>query len=295
MPCNETTALWTTPVDREHLPSGGEGSSYIGYLTRRPLLTAEEEITLANKIRTGDTRAKGRLVEANMRLVINIAKGYHCPLVPFEDLVQEGAIGLMTACERFDPSRGFRFSTYATHWIRQAISRAIDNKSRSIRVPAHISESLRKIERTRAELRREYEGEPTTEEIASRLNMKPRKVALCLAASQEPVSLDIFVGAEENSSLGSILSDIDADDPEETIIRHEELQELNKILESLTDREQTVMRLRLGFDGEEARVLQDIGENMSISRERVRQIETQALAHLRALARRKKLREYLSE
>src|SRR5439155_15462927 len=162
------------------------------HLTRQRLLSAQEEIALAHLVKGGDSKARTRLVEANMRLVINIAKSYHNALVPFEDLVQEGAIGLMTACERYDPTRGYRFSTYATHWIKQAISRAIDNKSRAIRVPAHVSETLRKIERTRSLMLRENGEEPTVEQIASRLEMTPRKVAAYMQAGQDPVSLDML-------------------------------------------------------------------------------------------------------
>src|SRR5689334_22978588 len=190
-----------------------EALSYLTRLTRQRLLTCEEEVELAARVRRGDRRAKRKLVEANMRLVINIAKNYHNPLVPFEDLVQEGAIGLMTATERYDPERGYRFSTYATHWIKQAISRAIDNKARAIRVPAHVSETIRKIERTRAALMRESDDEPSVEQIASSIGMSPRKVAAFLAAGQDPVSLDMLVGDEENTSLASLINDKRATDP----------------------------------------------------------------------------------
>src|SRR5580700_5477086 len=148
--------------------------SFINRLTRQRLLTFDEEVELAARVKRGDRRAKDRLVEANMRLVINIAKNYHNPLIPFEDLIQEGAIGLITAAERYDPAKGYRFSTYATHWIRQAISRAIDNKSKAIRIPAHVSESLRKLERMRSQLFRENGEEPTTEQLAQRMGLSPR-------------------------------------------------------------------------------------------------------------------------
>src|ERR1051325_1521691 len=159
------------------LRAAGEPVSYMSHLTRQRLLTHEEEVRLAGLVKQGDAHARHRLVEANMRLVINIAKNYHSALVPFEDLVQEGAIGLMTATERYDPSRGYRFSTYATHWVKQAISRAIDNKSRAIRVPAHVSETLRKIERARTEMLRETGVDPTVEQIALRVGVTQRKVA----------------------------------------------------------------------------------------------------------------------
>lgn len=273
----------------------GVPASYIGHLTRQRLLTPEEEVRLAERVKQGDPCAKTRLVEANMRLVINIVKNYHSTLVPFEDLVQEGAIGLMTACERFDPSKGYRFSTYATHWIKQAISRAIDNKARAIRVPAHVSETLRRIERIRTLVLRETGEEPTVEQLAEHLQMSPRKVAAYLQAGQDPVSLDMLVGEEENTSLASLINDISATDPEDELIRLEMAQELSKILETLTEREKMVMRRRLGFDDEEAQVLQEIGSEMHISRERVRQIEAQALKRLRAIANRRRLRDYLAE
>jgi RNA polymerase primary sigma factor len=272
-----------------------EIASYLSHLTRHKLLSHEDEIRLSGRVKAGDSRAKQELVEANMRLVINIAKHYHHPLVPFEDLVQEGAIGLMTAAERYDPERGYRFSTYATHWIKQAISRAIDNKSRAIRVPAHVSETLRKIERTRTLMLRELGDEPTVEQIAARLEMTPRKVAAYLQAGQDPVSLDMLVGDEENTSLASLINDKTAADPQGDLIQNEMRNELQKILDSLTERERIVMRRRLGFDDEDTRVLQEIGKELQISRERVRQIEAQALRHLRAAATRRRLRDYLAD
>src|SRR5579871_2345664 len=169
----KTTSIpekWDEP-DENAARGSGDSVSYLGRLTRQRLLTYEEEVALAARVQRGDARAKERLIEANMRLVINIAKNYHNCLVPFEDLVQEGAIGLMTAAERFDPTKGYRFSTYATHWIRQSISRALDNKSKAIRIPAHVSENLRKVDRTRALLFREQGEEPTTEQIAQRMGI----------------------------------------------------------------------------------------------------------------------------
>ncbi len=275
--------------------AAAEPVSYLNHLTRQRLLTHDEEIRLSNRVKMGDCAAKHRLVEANMRLVINIAKNYHNALVPFEDLVQEGAIGLMTAAERYDPLRGYRFSTYATHWVKQAISRAIDNKSRAIRVPAHVSETLRKIDRARAIFLREQGEEPTVEQIATTIGMTPRKVASYMQAGQDPVSLDMLVGEEENTSLASLINDKTATDPEDAVIRTEVHEQLAMIMESLSERERRIMRRRLGFDDEEAHVLQEIGQEMHISRERVRQIEVQALKHLRAAATRRHLREYLSE
>jgi RNA polymerase primary sigma factor len=271
----------------------GEPASYLSHLTRQRLLSADEEISLAHQVKAGDVRAKAHLVEANMRLVINIAKSYHSMLIPFEDLVQEGAIGLMTACDKYDPSKGYRFSTYATHWVRQAISRAIDNKSRAIRVPAHVSETLRKIDKERAAAMREGLEEPTMEQLAVRVGLSVKKVSEYVKAGQDPVSLDMLVGEEENTSLASLLNDKNAADPQREVIRREVEQELQHILNILTDRERIVMRRRLGFDDEEAHVLQDIGMELNLSRERVRQIEAQALKKMRRHSPR--LREYLSD
>jgi RNA polymerase primary sigma factor len=291
-------AIHITPkaVDADLSPSprgSAEPTSYLSHLTRQRLLTAEEEILLARRVRQGDALARAQLVEANMRLVINIAKGYHCSMIPFEDLVQEGAIGLVTACERYDPNRGYRFSTYATHWIRQAISRAIDNKSRAIRVPAHVSETLRKIERARMEMLRETGVEPTVDQLAARVGVSQRKVASYLQAGLDPVSLDMLVGDEENTTLASLLNDKAAADPEDEVIRREVEAEIHLVLNQLTERERTVMRRRLGFDGDESHVLQDIGAEMNLSRERVRQIEAQALKKIRRSSPR--LREFLVE
>ncbi len=274
--------------------SGPDIISYMTRLTRQRLLTFEEEVALAARVRAGDARAKDQMVEANMRLVINIAKNYHNALVPFEDLVQEGAIGLMTAAERFDASKGYRFSTYATHWIRQSISRAIDNKAKAIRIPAHVSESLRKLERTRAMLLRESGEEPSTETLAAHLGMTPRKVNALMQAGQEPVSLDMLVGDEENTTLASLINDRTSPNPQDTILVQEMRAELGKLLAILTPREQEIMRRRLGFEDESAQVLQEIGENMHISRERVRQIEMQALKKLKYAARRRNLYGYIS-
>lgn len=274
---------------------GSSAPSFIHFLTRQRLLTAEEEVDLARRAKAGDDAARTQLVEANMRLVIAIAKHYTNAFVPFEDLVQEGSIGLMTACERFDPGKGYRFSTYATHWIKQAISRAIDNKARAIRVPAHVSETLRKIERIRLALMRAAGEDPTIEQIAQSAGLPPGKVAAYLQAGQDTVSLDMLVGEEESTTLGALLNDRSAADPANAVIHTEVLHELQKILNSLNERERTVMRRRLGFDDEEAHVLQDIGDELQVSRERVRQIEAQALKRLRAAAQRQRLRDYLAE
>jgi RNA polymerase primary sigma factor len=199
----------------------------------------------------------------------------------------------MTAAERFDPKRGYRFSTYATQWIRQAIGRAVDNKAKSIRLPAHVSESLRKLDKARAEMRRELGEDPTLEQLAQRTGIATRKVISLLNTTQEPISLDMPVGDEENTSLGSLLYDKGSPDPQEELIDTEMRDEIHSILSVLDEREQHIMRKRFGFDGEETYVLQQIGEELNISRERVRQIEAQALRKLRSAARKRRLRDYL--
>jgi len=273
----------------------GDGLSYLTKLTRQRLLTSEEEIDLSTRVKQGDLRAKDRLVEANMRLVINIAKNYHNALVPFEDLVQEGAIGLMTATERFNPGKGYRFSTYATHWIRQAISRAIDNKAKAIRIPAHVSESIRKMEKMKAAITRETGEEPSPEILAQKLGMSPRKINALLQAGQDPVSLDMLIGDEENTTLASLIGDRTAANPQDAVLGAEMQQQLSALLSILTPRERDVMQKRLGFDDESARVLQDIGEQLHISRERVRQIEVQAIRKLKFAARRRNLHSYIKD
>lgn len=261
---NSPGERWEDAEDGAMARGGAEASSYLNQLTRQRLLSAEEEIDLSARIQLGDRRAKDRLVESNMRLVINIAKNYHNPQIPFEDLVQEGAIGLMTAAERFDASKGFRFSTYATHWIKQSICRAIDNKSKAIRIPAHVSEALRKLERLRADLARQLDDEPTVEQLAHHLGISAHKVNALLQAGQEPVSLDMLVGDEENTTLASLINDRTAPDPQEAVLDAEIQQELDRLLAILTPREQEIMRKRLGFEEDSTLVLQEIGVTMHI-------------------------------
>ena len=271
--------------------------SYLARLTRKALLSPDQEVHLAKRVGQGGATARQArtvLIESNMRLVISVARMYRASGIALEDLVQEGVIGLMTAAERFDWRRGYRFSTYATQWIRQSIGRAVDNKAKSIRLPAHVSESLRKIERFRAEYRREAGEEPTPDIIAARTGLSLRKVNLLTQTLAEPVSLDMPVGDEDSATLGSILPDKNTLDPSETLIGAEMKTALYALLDALDERERTIMRRRFGFDGDGgAYVLQKIGEDMHISRERVRQIEAQALRKMRTMARQQHLREYL--
>lgn len=267
--------------------------SYLSRLTQAPLLTAEEEIELTRAVQKGDRNAKQRLIESNMRLVINIAKTYRNRSIPLEDLIQEGAIGLMQATDRFDPEKGFRFSTYATHWIRQAIGRAIDNKSKAIRLPAHVSQSLRRVEKERLRLARELGCEPSPEQIAFAMGISAKKLLTLIQSSQDLLSLDMTVGDSGGMTLGGLIKDTGNSDPESMVLSQEVMQELHRIMEELNEREQRVMRLRFRLDGSEAPYQEDIAKEMKLSRERVRQIEVQAIKKLRQLAQRRRLRDIL--
>lgn len=268
--------------------------SYLSRLTQSPLLTPEEEITLTRAVQEGDKEARARLIESNMRLVINIAKTYRNRSIPLEDLIQEGAIGLMQAAERFNPDKGFRFSTYATHWIRQAIGRAIDNKSKAIRLPAHVSQSLRRIEKERMRLARELGYDPTPEQIAFAMGISAKKLLTLMQSSQELLSLDMTVGDSGGMTLGGLIKDTANGDPESMVLSQEMIGELQRILLELNEREQRVMRMRFRLDGTEPPLQEDIAKEMKLSRERVRQIEVQAIKKLRALAQRRRLRDMLN-
>ena len=269
--------------------------SYLSRLTQAPLLTPDEEIELTRAVQKGDKAAKQRLIESNMRLVINIAKTYRNRSIPLEDLIQEGAIGLMQATDRFDPDKGFRFSTYATHWIRQAIGRAIDNKSKAIRLPAHVSQSLRKVEKERTRLSREMGCEPTPEQVAFAMGISAKKLLTLIQSSQDLLSLDMTVGDSGGMTLGGLIKDTANSDPESIMLSQEVMNELHRIMLELNEREQRVMRLRFRLDGSEAPLQEDIAKEMKLSRERVRQIEVQAIKKLRALAQRRRLRDMLSK
>ena len=269
--------------------------SYLSRLTQAPLLKPEEEAMLTRAVQAGDVQARQKLIESNMRLVINIAKTYRNRSYPLEDLIQEGAIGLMQAAERFDPDKGFRFSTYATHWIRQAIGRAIDNKSKAIRLPAHVSQSLRKVEKERLRLSRELGYDPSPEQIAAAMGISAKKLLTLLQSSQELLSLDMTVGESGGMTLGGLIKDDSNSDPESLMLSQEVVMELQRIMEELNEREQRVMRLRFKLDGSEPPLQEDVAREMKLSRERVRQIEIQAIKKLRVLAQRRRLRDILNK
>jgi RNA polymerase primary sigma factor len=266
--------------------------SYLGRLTQEPLLTVEAETELAKAAKLGDVQARKRLIESNMRLVINIAKGYKCRNIPLEDLIQEGAIGLMQATERFDPDRGFRFSTYATHWIRQSIGRAIDNKGKAIRLPAHVSQSIRRIEKEKERYIQETGSEPNFEQLARLMDMTERKLISVIAAAQEMLSLDNPVGDGMGTTLGGLIQDEGEHDPENKAIQEAVIVELQRILTELNEREQKVMSLRFRMNGEGLQT-DEIANELQISKERVRQIEVQAIRKLRVIAQKKRLRDVL--
>jgi len=270
-------------------------NNYWGRLTQAPLLTPEEEVSLTLAAQRGDEQARERLIESNMRLVINIARSYRSQAVPLEDLIQEGAIGLMHAVARFDPTKGFRFSIYATHWIRQSIGRALDGKSKAIRLPAHISQSIRRIERERLRLTRELGHEPTHDQLAKAIGLSPRKLTHLMVASQDLLSLDMRIGDTEQTTLGAMIHDTNCENPEDEVLFAERTVELQDILKELNEREQRVMSQRLRLeDNEEVTILRDkLADEMRVSRERIRQIELSAIKKLRILAHQRKLRDYL--
>jgi len=266
---------------------------YLKEIGRVPLLTAEEEIELAKRMEQGDESAKRRLAEANLRLVVSIAKRYVGRGMLFLDLIQEGNLGLIKAVEKFDYVKGFKFSTYATWWIRQAITRAIADQARTIRIPVHMVETINKLIRVSRQLLQELGREPTPEEIAVQMDISVERVREIMKIAQEPVSLETPIGEEEDSHLGDFIPDEDAPAPSEAasfILLKEQLEE---VLETLTPREEKVLRLRFGLDDGRTRTLEEVGQEFGVTRERIRQIEAKALRKLRHPSRSKKLKDYL--
>ncbi len=266
---------------------------YLKEIGKVPLLTAEEEIELAKRMELGDEDAKKKLAEANLRLVVSIAKRYVGRGMLFLDLIQEGNLGLIKAVEKFDYRKGFKFSTYATWWIRQAITRAIADQARTIRIPVHMVETINKLIRVSRQLLQELGREPTPDEIAEAMNMPVERVREILKISQEPVSLETPIGEEEDSHLGDFIQDdqvpVPADAAAFTLLK----EQLEEVLETLTEREQKVLRLRFGLDDGRARTLEEVGRVFSVTRERIRQIEAKALRKLRHPSRSRKLKDYL--
>ncbi len=266
---------------------------YLKEIGRVPLLTPEEEIDLAVRISNGDDAAKKRLSEANLRLVVSIAKRYLGRGMQFLDLIQEGNLGLIKAVEKFDYTKGFKFSTYATWWIRQAITRAIADQARTIRIPVHMVETINKVKKVSSQLLHANGREPSAEEIAEELDMPVEKVREIMRVAQEPVSLETPIGEEEDSHLGDFIPDDDAPAPADAA-SHTLLKEtLSSVLDSLTPREEKVLRLRFGLEDGRTRTLEEVGKEFNVTRERIRQIEAKALRKLRHPSRSKKLKDFL--
>ena len=267
--------------------------AYLKEIGRVPLLSAEEEGVLARAAQAGDADARRQLSEANLRLVVSVAKRYAGRGLPFLDLIQEGNLGLMKAAEKFEPERGFKFSTYATWWIRQSITRAIADQGRTIRIPVHLVENINRVKKTAGELLRKNGREPTAEEIAVRLEMEPDRVRELLQLAQEPISLETPVGEEEDAHLEDFIQDEEAGIPVDEAGRQLLRQELMNVLKSLTPREERVLTLRFGLEDGQARTLEELGKEFNVTRERIRQIEAKALRKLRHPSRAKRLRDYL--
>ena len=266
---------------------------YLKEIGKVPLLSAEEEIELAKRMAEGDEDAKKRLAEANLRLVVSIAKRYVGRGMLFLDLIQEGNLGLIKAVEKFDYQKGFKFSTYATWWIRQAITRAIADQARTIRIPVHMVETINKLIRVSRQLLQELGREPLPEEIAEELDMPVERVREILKIYQEPVSLETPIGEEEDSHLGDFIQDDNVPVPAEAAAATLLKEQLGEVLDTLTDREQKVLRLRFGMNDGRARTLEEVGKEFDVTRERIRQIEAKALRKLRHPSRSRKLRDYL--
>ena len=266
---------------------------YLKEIGRVPLLSPDEEVELAQRMAEGDAYAKKRLAEANLRLVVSIAKRYVGRGMQFLDLIQEGNLGLIKAVEKFDHTKGFKFSTYATWWIRQAITRAIADQARTIRIPVHMVETINKVIRVSRQLLQELGHDPTPEEISEEMNMPVDKVREILKIAQEPVSLETPIGEEEDSHLGDFIPDEDASEPSEAASFTLLKEQLGEVLKTLTPREEKVLRLRFGLEDGRSRTLEEVGKEFNVTRERIRQIEAKALRKLRHPSRSKKLKDFL--
>ncbi|MBO8442011.1 MAG: RNA polymerase sigma factor RpoD [Firmicutes bacterium] len=266
---------------------------YLKEIGRVPLLSAEEEVELAERIEAGDETAKQELAEANLRLVVSIAKRYVGRGMQFLDLIQEGNMGLMKAVDKFDYRKGFKFSTYATWWIRQAITRAIADQARTIRIPVHMVETINKLIRIQRQFLQDLGREPVPEELGAEMEMPSEKIREILKIAQEPVSLETPIGEEDDSHLGDFIEDNDATSPEDHATYELLKEQLESVLDTLTDREENVLRLRFGLNDGRTRTLEEVGKKFGVTRERIRQIEAKALRKLRHPSRSKQLKDFL--
>ena len=297
----ELPALDETQIGRLEHELSAEGvalddpvKTYLKEIGQVPLLTAEQETELARAAQAGDEDARRHLSEANLRLVVSVAKRYAGRGLPFLDLIQEGNLGLMKAAEKFEPERGFKFSTYATWWIRQAITRAIADQARTIRIPVHMVETINKVIRVSRQLLQELGHDPSPNEIAAEMNMPVDKVREILKIAQEPVSLETPIGEEEDSHLGDFIPDEGASEPSEAASYTLLKEQLVSVLSTLTPREEKVLKLRFGLEDGRTRTLEEVGKEFNVTRERIRQIEAKALRKLRHPSRSKKLKDFLN-
>lgn len=290
---DEETENLDTALSTEGIAIDDPVKVYLKEIGRVPLLTPEEEIDLAVRINSGDESAKKRLSEANLRLVVSIAKRYLGRGMQFLDLIQEGNLGLIKAVEKFDYTKGFKFSTYATWWIRQAITRAIADQARTIRIPVHMVETINKVKKVSSQLLHTNGHEPTADEIAAELDMPVDKVREIMRVAQEPVSLETPIGEEEDSHLGDFIPDDDAPAPQDAASHTLLKEQLADVLDTLTPREEKVLRLRFGLEDGRSRTLEEVGKEFNVTRERIRQIEAKALRKLRHPSRSKKLKDFL--
>jgi RNA polymerase primary sigma factor len=292
-PQNNNNDEGNTAASTETISIDDPVKVYLKEIGRVPLLSPEEEIDLAIRIAEGDERAKKRLSEANLRLVVSIAKRYLGRGMQFLDLIQEGNLGLIKAVEKFDYTKGFKFSTYATWWIRQAITRAIADQARTIRIPVHMVETINKVKKVSSQLLHTNGHEPTADEISAELDMPVDKVREIMRVAQEPVSLETPIGEEEDSHLGDFIPDDDAPAPADAASHTLLKEQLANVLDTLTPREEKVLRLRFGLEDGRSRTLEEVGKEFNVTRERIRQIEAKALRKLRHPSRSKKLKDFL--